>query len=58
MAGIEAGPCTKIPVLLEAGDQTIELAGLHEELEYLLENIKDNANYGEEMEEKVKRVFL
>ncbi|WP_444979274.1 UPF0738 family protein, partial [Bacillus spizizenii] len=31
--------------------------GLHEELEYLLENIKDNANYGE-MEEKVKRVFL
>lgn len=48
----------KIPVVLEAGDQTIELAGLHEELEYLLENIKDNANYGEEMEEKVKRVFL
>lgn len=48
----------KIPVVLEAGDQTIELAGLHEELEYLLENIKDNANYGEEMEGKVKRVFL
>ncbi|KAF1680189.1 hypothetical protein [Bacillus sp. SKDU12] len=47
----------RLPVVLKAGDKTIELAGLHEELEYLLENIKDNANYGE-MEEKVKRVFL
>ncbi|MDO3660077.1 hypothetical protein [Bacillus sp. C28GYM-DRY-1] len=46
----------RVPVVLEAGNKTIELAGLHEELEYLLENIKDNANYGE-MEEKVKRVF-
>lgn len=46
------------PVFLEAGSQMIELSGLHEELEYLLENIKDNANYGEEMEEKVRSVFL
>ncbi|KXZ13550.1 hypothetical protein AXI59_05080 [Bacillus nakamurai] len=45
------------PAILEAGDETVELSGLHEELDYLLENIKDNANYGE-MEEKVKRVFL
>ncbi|MCI3984615.1 hypothetical protein [Bacillus vallismortis] len=48
----------RIPVVLEAGDKSIELAGLHEELEYLLENIKDNVNYGEEMEDKVKSVFL
>lgn len=48
----------RIPVVLEAGGESIELSGLHEELEYLLENIKDNANYGEEMEDKVKRVFL
>ncbi|MDR4436260.1 UPF0738 family protein [Bacillus tequilensis] len=48
----------RIPVVLEAGGEPIELSGLHEELEYLLENIKDNANYGEEMEDKVKRVFL
>ncbi|KUP36903.1 hypothetical protein [Bacillus halotolerans] len=46
------------PIVLEAGKESIELSGLYEELEYLLENIKDNANYGEEMEEKVKRVFL
>ncbi|QIW79395.1 hypothetical protein [Bacillus tequilensis] len=48
----------RIPVVLETGGESIELSGLHEELEYLLENIKDNANYGEEMEDKVKRVFL
>ncbi|CAN2252922.1 hypothetical protein [Bacillus vallismortis] len=48
----------RIPVVLEAGDKSIELAGLHKELEYLLENIKDNVNYGEEMEDKVKSVFL
>ncbi|MBG9769767.1 hypothetical protein [Bacillus vallismortis] len=48
----------RIPVVLEAGDKSIELAGLHDELEYLLENIKDNVNYGEEMEDKVKSVFL
>ncbi|MGQ5113739.1 hypothetical protein ACSOV8_19635 [Bacillus halotolerans] len=45
-------------IVLEAGKESIELSGLYEELEYLLENIKDNANYGEEMEKKVKRVFL
>lgn len=46
------------PIVLEAGNESIELSGPHDELEYLLENIKDNANYGEEMEETVKRVFL
>ncbi|WP_146738237.1 UPF0738 family protein, partial [Bacillus tropicus] len=43
------------PAVLEAGGKTVELSGLHEELDYLLENIKDNANYGD-MEEKVKNV--
>ena len=36
----------------------LELNGFHDELGYLIENIKDNANYGEEMEERVKRIFL
>ncbi len=45
------------PAVLEAGGKTVELSELHEELDYLLENIKDNANYGD-MEEKVKSVFL
>ncbi len=44
-------------MVLEADGKTVELSGLHEELDYLLENIKDNANYGD-MEEKVKSVFL
>ncbi|MCY7855704.1 hypothetical protein [Bacillus sonorensis] len=47
-----------IPVFLIIGDRQLELIGLHDELRYLIENIKDNANYGEEMEERVKRVFL
>ncbi|HZH58389.1 MAG TPA: hypothetical protein VEY70_02175 [Metabacillus sp.] len=38
-------------------DQQIELENLKEELRYLLENIKDNANYGEEMESKVVELF-
>ncbi|KAA6453290.1 hypothetical protein VSK91_15280 [Bacillus swezeyi] len=48
----------KLPVFLTTGNQQLELSGFHDELAYLVENIKDNANYGEEMEERVKRVFL
>jgi hypothetical protein len=36
---------------------TIELTDIHDELSYLLENIKGNANYGEEMEKKVVETF-
>jgi len=35
----------------------ILLENFHSELQYLTENIKDNANYGNEMEQKVVEVF-
>ncbi len=44
-------------VELKINDQQLELENLMEELSYLLENIKDNANYGEEMESKVVELF-
>ncbi|MBU8787341.1 MULTISPECIES: UPF0738 family protein [Bacillus] len=47
-----------IPVFLNIGKEELELEGFHTELQYLIDNIKDNANYGEEMEERVKRAFL
>ncbi|MGG3623171.1 hypothetical protein ABES25_06350 [Bacillus gobiensis] len=47
-----------MPVYISIGSRTIELIGIHEELSYLLGNIKDNANYGEEMEKKVIDAFL
>ncbi|MED1750117.1 MAG: hypothetical protein ACQEUO_16460 [Bacillota bacterium] len=46
-----------IPVYLAAEEQSLELIQLHQELNYLIDNIKDNANYGD-MEEKVKSTFL
>ncbi|MRX73628.1 hypothetical protein GJU40_15905 [Bacillus lacus] len=46
-----------IPFYLALGEREIELLSLHEELSYLIENIKDNANYGEKMEEKVQELF-
>ncbi|MGM0874632.1 MAG: hypothetical protein ACQEWV_07465 [Bacillota bacterium] len=44
-------------VTLKIKEQEIELVDLLEELDYLLENIKGNANYGEEMENKVVQLF-
>ena len=35
----------------------IELAGFHEELGDLIENIRGNSNYGNEMVEKVENIF-
>ncbi|TYS31993.1 hypothetical protein [Bacillus pumilus] len=46
-----------LPVYLAAEDHLLELIQLHQELHYLIDNIKDNANYGD-MEEKVKSTFL
>ncbi|WP_226530480.1 hypothetical protein [Metabacillus niabensis] len=45
----------KVAMKLKA--KQIELENLTEELRYLLENIKDNANYGDEMESKVVELF-
>lgn len=46
-----------IPVYLASDEQSLELIQLQQELHYLIDNIKDNANYGD-MEEKVKSTFL
>lgn len=43
--------------MIRIEDQDIELVGLYDELNYLIENIKGNANYGEEMEKKVEELF-
>lgn len=44
-------------VILKINENEIELVDILEELDYLLDNIKDNANYGEEMESKVVELF-
>ncbi|USK34823.1 hypothetical protein LIT25_05585 [Bacillus sp. F19] len=46
-----------IPLDLNVNGLTIELTDILDELSYLLENIKGNANYGEEMEKKVVETF-
>jgi len=44
-------------VYLTNGNEDLQLSGLHEELAYLIENIKGNSNYGEVMVEKVEGIF-
>ncbi|MGN7940695.1 MULTISPECIES: hypothetical protein [Bacillaceae] len=46
-----------LPVLLKINDSEVELVQIIDELRYLIDNIKGNANYGEEMETKVTEVF-
>ncbi|EDL63743.1 hypothetical protein [Bacillus sp. SG-1] len=48
----------KMPVFADLGESEFELEGLHEELDYLIENIEGNSNYGEDMVKKVEAVFL
>ncbi|RIW27246.1 hypothetical protein D3H55_23215 [Bacillus salacetis] len=48
----------KLPVFAGLGEIQFELEGLHHELEFLIENIEGNSNYGEEMVKKVEAVFL
>ncbi|WLR59534.1 hypothetical protein [Guptibacillus hwajinpoensis] len=45
-------------VVTSEDDTSIELTDLKEELSYLVENIKDNSNYGEVMNQAVEKVFL
>jgi hypothetical protein len=46
-----------LKVILQIKEQNLELIDLFDELDYLLENIKGNANYGEKMEKKVVELF-
>lgn len=45
------------PVVLNGEDTKIDLVQFFEELEYLVENIKGNSNYGEIMVAKVEEIF-
>lgn len=46
-----------LPVVVTNGSEQILLTRFQEELTYLIENIKGNSNYGEEMVNKVETVF-
>jgi Family of unknown function (UPF0738) len=46
-----------LPVIVTNGSEKIFLTNFQEELTYLIENIKGNSNYGEEMVNKVETVF-
>ncbi|AMX83244.1 hypothetical protein GS3922_05865 [Geobacillus subterraneus] len=45
-------------IWLESGGTAVELEQFGEELAYLLENIRGNANYGETLERSVQEVFF
>ncbi|WP_019240517.1 MULTISPECIES: hypothetical protein [Bacillus] len=55
---INEGRIKQLQVLLQNSKTSIELPSFMEELDYLIDNIKDNANYGEEMVSVVEKVFL
>ncbi|MDE3838237.1 hypothetical protein C0966_02400 [Bacillus methanolicus] len=48
---------SEIPAYLVSRGETLELINFHNELKYLIENIKGNSNYGEDMVEKVENTF-
>lgn len=45
-------------MFVRVNDIEMELEGLKEEVEYLVENIEGNVNYGEELVTAVEKVFL
>ncbi|WP_223700669.1 UPF0738 family protein [Sutcliffiella deserti] len=47
----------KKAVVLLIENIALLLTNVEEELGYLIENIRDNANYGEEMERRVNEIF-
>jgi hypothetical protein len=47
----------KMPAFLISGEEQQELISFQEELEYVINNIKGNGNYGDEMVGKVERTF-
>lgn len=48
----------KLPVLVSSNKEQVELINFHDELEYILSNIKGNSNYGDELVTKVEEFFL
>lgn len=49
---------SKSPVVLSNNTEEIELPHFVEELLYLIDNIKGNANYGDKMGSRVEKVFM
>ncbi len=47
----------RIPVWIHFNDGELELTNFNEELEYVINNIRGNSNYGEEMVTKVEGNF-
>lgn len=47
----------QLPVYISNQDERLLLNQFHEELSYLIENIKGNSNYGEKMVNEVEAVF-
>ena len=47
----------KLAVWVTFNDEMTELTGFLEDLDYVLSNIKDNSNYGEDMLIKVDNIF-
>lgn len=48
----------KCPVIAKSEEESFELDGFHEELDYLVSNIEGNGNYGDEMVKKVETAFI
>ena len=47
----------QLPVYLSNQSERLLLNQFHEELSYLIENIKGNSNYGEKMVNEVEAIF-
>jgi hypothetical protein len=54
---VNSGLKSGIEVYVENQESRLHLQSFIEEMNYLIENIKGNTNYGEEMVEKVENIF-
>lgn len=54
---IKEGLAVNLKLYISNGNDNLELIDWKEEMEYLIDNIEGNGNYGEEMEQAVTSVF-
>jgi hypothetical protein len=54
---LKAALTRRIPVVVTNGKEKLYLEQFLEELSYLIDNIKGNSNYGEEMVKKIEAIF-
>ena len=54
---LKAALTEQLPVYLSNQSERLLLNQFHEELSYLIENIKGNSNYGEKMVNEVEAIF-